>query len=61
MEAELVEPESSTGPKKSRFKRDEPPLAAETGAAEVNRYRERETCSGVSDQSRHTAAMLFGS
>lgn len=31
MEGELLEPESSTGPKKSRFKRDEPPLAAEPG------------------------------
>ena len=57
MEAALVEPESSTGPKKSRFKRDEPPLAA--GAAEVNRQRERaQTCSGVSDQ---TAATLVHS
>lgn len=40
MEAELVEPESSTGPKKSKFKRAEPPLAAESGAAEVNRHTE---------------------
>lgn len=40
MEAELVEPESSTGPKKSKFKRVEPPLAAESGAAEVNRQTE---------------------
>lgn len=40
---ELVEPESSTGPKKSRFNRNEPPLAEgrEVGAA-VNRHRQRE-------------------
>lgn len=46
MEAELVEPESSTGPKKSRFKRDEPPLAAESGRPRsTDRESERaETC-----------------
>ena len=31
MDVELLEPESSTGPKKSRFNKDEPPLAAEPG------------------------------
>lgn len=46
MEAELEEPESSTGPKKSRFKRDEPPLAAESGRPKsTDRESERaETC-----------------
>lgn len=43
MEAELLEPESSTGPKKSRFKRDEPPLAAETrGGQKREEESERE-------------------
>lgn len=48
-----MEPESSTGPKKSRFKRDEPPLTAEPGGRPRLTERERaETCSSVSDQSR---------
>lgn len=33
MEAELLEADSSTGPKKSRLSRDEPPLAAGAGGA----------------------------
>lgn len=37
-----MEPESSTGPKKSRFKRDEPPLTAEPGGRPRLTQRERE-------------------
>lgn len=41
MEAELLEPESSTGPKKSRFNRAEPPLAGRPG--QRSEVRERKT------------------
>lgn len=58
MEAELLEPESSTGPKKSRFKRDEPPLAAETRGGR-ERARERETCGGVSVIKKSTLTISF--
>lgn len=61
MEAELVEPESSTGPKKSKFKRAEPPLAAESGAAEVNRRQSERAETRTDQRERRVTDMLLPS
>lgn len=51
-----MEPESSTGPKKSRFNSDEPPLAEQQGRPGLRSREGADTCSSEKEVVLHEEA-----